>query len=179
MNYGYIRPVTLYDDLQSQREKIAQHTEYIIEEEHASNKDRIELDRLLCGDTHLTTLYITDLCILADSSKHLVDILNQLNQRDIRLHVINLKLIIDGFESMTFLDVASILSQFQSDIVKFRTRLGVEHSAKVGQKSGRPKRNDENLRRAIEMYMSKNYTLDEIKEKTNISRSTLYRHLDQ
>ncbi|MFH0153176.1 resolvase, partial [Pseudomonas aeruginosa] len=28
-------------------------------------------------------------------------------------------------------------------------------------------------------YMSKKYTLDEIKEKTNISRATLYRHLDK
>jgi predicted transcriptional regulator len=45
---------------------------------------------------------------------------------------------------------------------------------------GRPKRDDNNLRDAIEMYMSKKkYTLDEIKEQTNISRATLYRHLDK
>ncbi len=43
----------------------------------------------------------------------------------------------------------------------------------------RPKRDDNNLRDAIEMYMSKKYTLDEIKEQTNISRATLYRHLDK
>ena len=179
MNYGYIRPVTLYDDVDTQRLKISQHTDYIIEENHASNKKRIELDRLLNDNAQLSNLYITDLCILADSSKHLVDVLNHLKHKNIRLHIINLKLIIDGYESLTFLQTAEILSQFQSDIVKFRTKLGVEQSIKEGQKTGRPKRNDENLRRAIDMYLSKNYTLDEIKKHTNISRSTLYRHLDQ
>lgn len=35
-------------------------------------------------------LYITDLCILADSTKHLVDILDYLSQEEISLYVINL-----------------------------------------------------------------------------------------
>ncbi len=44
---------------------------------------------------------------------------------------------------------------------------------------GRPKRNDENIRKAIEMYTLNKFTLDEIKSATNISRATLYRHLDK
>ena len=48
-----------------------------------------------------------------------------------------------------------------------------------GNKVGRPKRDDKNLKDAVDMYMSKKFTLDEIKEKTNISRATLYRHLDR
>ena len=44
---------------------------------------------------------------------------------------------------------------------------------------GRPKRSDDNIKRAVEMYMSKKYTLDDIKSATNISRATLYRHLEK
>ncbi|MEJ7509009.1 helix-turn-helix domain-containing protein, partial [Staphylococcus simulans] len=58
-------------------------------------------------------------------------------------------------------------------------RMGLENYTREGKSLGRPKRDDKNLRDAIEMYMSKKYTLDEIKAKTNISRATLYRHLDK
>ena len=124
-------------------------------------------------------LYVTDLCILADSTKQLVDILDYLSQKDISLYVINLNRYIYKNIQGEFLEILHDITDFQSDVVKFRTRVGLENYTKEGKKLGRPKRDDKNLRDAIEMYMSKNYTLDEIKEKTNISRATLYRHLDK
>ena len=42
--------------------------------------------KLVFGDT----LYITDLCIIADSTKHLVDILDLLSAKGISLYIINL-----------------------------------------------------------------------------------------
>ena len=42
--------------------------------------------------------------------------------------------------------------------------MGLENYTREGKRLGRPKRDDKNLRDAIEMYMSKKYTLDEIKE---------------
>ena len=180
MKYGYIRPVTINDDLNEQKKKIETHTNEIVEEIHANNKKRNILDvllneKLVPGDM----LYVTDLCILADSTKHLVDILDYLSQKDISLYVINLNRYIYKNIQGEFLEILHDITDFQSDVVKFRTRVGLENYTKEGKKLGRPKRDDKNLRDAIEMYMSKNYTLDEIKEKTNISRATLYRHLDK
>lgn len=180
MKYGYIRPVTINDDLNEQKKKIETHTNEIVEEIHANNKKRNILDvllneKLVSGDM----LYVTDLCILADSTKHLVDILNYLSQEDISLYVINLNRYIYKDIKGEFIEILHDITDFQSDIVKFRTRLGLENYAKEGKNLGRPKRNDKNLSDAIEMYMSKKYTLDEIKEQTNISRATLYRHLDK
>ncbi|RIO32003.1 resolvase [Staphylococcus saprophyticus] len=156
------------------------HTNEIVEEIHANNKNRNELDvllskKLVTGDK----LYITDLCILANSTKHLVDILDYLSQEEISLYVINLNRYIYKDIKGEFLEILHNITDFQSDIVKFRTRAGLENYAKKGKTLGRPKRDDNNLRDAIEMYMSKKYTLDEIKEQTNISRATLYRHLDK
>lgn len=180
MKYGYIRPVTINNTVNEQIKKIEIYTENIFEEMHANNKKRNELDTLLnsklvFGDI----LYITDLCIIADSTKHLVDILDLLSAKGVSLYVINLNrnLITDSNEN--FIKILHDITDFQSDIVKFRTRMGLENYTREGKSLGRPKRDDKNLRDAIEMYMSKKYTLDEIKAKTNISRATLYRHLDK
>ncbi|HLR20010.1 MAG TPA: recombinase family protein [Staphylococcus sp.] len=180
MKYGYIRPVTINDSLDEQIKKINTYTNNIVEEIHANNKKRNELDALL--NSKLTSddiIYITDLCIIADSTKHLVDILDFLSDKEISLYVINLHKNITKNDNSSFIKTLHDITDFQSDIVKFRTRMGLENYTKDGKSLGRPKRDDKNLRDAIEMYMSKKYTLDEIKAKTNISRATLYRHLDK
>ena len=46
MKYGYIRPVTINDDLNEQKKKIETHTNEIVEEIHANNKKRNILDVL-------------------------------------------------------------------------------------------------------------------------------------
>ncbi|MGX0281181.1 recombinase family protein [Staphylococcus cohnii] len=180
MKYGYVRPVIINDDVIEQKKKISIYTNDILEETHANNKRRTELDILLNSKlTDGDILYVTDLCILADSTKHLVDILDYLSKEDISLYVINLNRYIYINIQGEFLEILHDITDFQSDIVKFRTRIGLENYSKEGKNLGRPKRDDKNLRDAIEMYMSKKYTLDEIKEQTNISRATLYRHLDK
>ena len=180
MKYGYIRPVTINDTVTEQAKKIEIYTKNILKETHANNKKRNELNTLLnsklvFGDT----LYITDLCIIADSTKHLVDILDLLSAKGISLYIINLNKNLIADTNENFIKTLHEITDFQSDIVKFRTRMGLENYTREGKRLGRPKRDDKNLRDAIEMYMSKKYTLDEIKEKTNISRATLYRHLDK
>jgi DNA invertase Pin-like site-specific DNA recombinase len=180
MKFGYIRPVTINDSLEEQSKKLLLHTNNIHEENHAKNKNRVQLNELL--DSILQAedvLYVTDLCILADSTKHLTEVLDYLLANNISLHVINLDKEISKSDNEAFIDTLHHIVEFQSDIVKFRTRLGMEDYTLKGNKVGRPKRNDKNLKDAVDMYMSKKFTLDEIKEKTNISRATLYRHLDR
>jgi DNA invertase Pin-like site-specific DNA recombinase len=180
MNYGYIRPVTINDSLEEQSKKLLLHTNNIHEENHAKNKNRSKLNELL--DSILQPediLYVTDLCILADSTKHLTEVLDYLLVNKISLYIINLDKEITKSNNEAFIDTLHHIVEFQSDIVKFRTRLGMEDYTLKGNKVGRPKRNDKNLKDAVDMYMSKKFTLDEIKEKTNISRATLYRHLDR
>jgi DNA invertase Pin-like site-specific DNA recombinase len=44
--------------------------------------------------------------------------------------------------------------------------------------TGRPKKPDENVKRAMVKYESKKFTLEDIKRETGISKSTLYRYLE-
>ncbi|TFH63775.1 hypothetical protein E4J71_00305 [Peribacillus frigoritolerans] len=47
-----------------------------------------------------------------------------------------------------------------------------------GNIAGRPRKYDENVQKAIDMYQSEKYTLSDIKNETGISKSTLYRYLE-
>ncbi|MFA7745359.1 MULTISPECIES: recombinase family protein [Salinicoccus] len=178
MKYGYARPVELIDSRDAQEQKLAEHAEKLYLEDHNNNKKRTQLDALLSVMKAGDTLYVTDLFILADSTKQLVDLVNAAVDKQASIIILNKDLTIDSKTPLTFSESLNLISEFQSDIVKFRTRLGMTEASSKGKQIGRPKRSDENIKKAIEMYMSKEYTLDEIKKETNISRATLYRHLD-
>ncbi len=180
MNYGYIRPIELYDTVAEQHSKLSKFSLTIIEESHAQTEIRKELNtlfysKLQSGDK----LYITDLCILGDTSYQLEELITIAQEINVDIHIINAQIIISQHEQMNFNKILNLINQFQSDMIKFRTKSGIAKAKTEGKTIGRPKRNDLNLKNAIEMYHSKKYTLEEIKEATNISRATLYRHLNK
>lgn len=77
-----------------------------------------------------------------------------------------------------FSDIVKHLVDFQSDVISEKTKKGLYEAKQKGIISGRPRKPDENVKRAIVMYQSKNYSLTEIKDETGISKSTLYRYLE-
>ncbi|MCG7333556.1 recombinase family protein [Salinicoccus roseus] len=178
MIYGYIRPVELYDDVQAQEVKLKKFTDNIFMEAHADNKDREQLNTVINRLQAKDELLVTDLCILADSTNQLVDIINFCSREFIHIRILNPWIFITPTPRYTFQQVLNEISSFQSDVVKFRTKQGISKATRSGKQIGRPKRNDDNMKQAIDMYLSKEYTLDQIKESTSISRSTLYRHLE-
>lgn len=180
MDYGYVRPVNLYDSLNDQINKIKHYADKIYTEPHIENKRRDQLSTLLNEKIKENDqIILTDICILADSTKQLVDIIDICSSKSVKIHFINPDIIVSPDSKYSFQQVLNEISNFQSDIVKFRTQLGMNKAAKDGKKMGRPKRSDDNIKRAVQMYMTKKYTLDEIKDQTNISRATLYRHLER
>ncbi|RKJ41875.1 recombinase family protein, partial [Butyricicoccus sp. 1XD8-22] len=54
----------------------------------------------------------------------------------------------------------------------------MEQAKDEGKAIGRPRKSDENIKKAISMYQSGTYTLHDIKQETGISKSTLYRYLE-
>ncbi|MCG3401489.1 recombinase family protein [Staphylococcus massiliensis] len=178
MNYGYIRAINVYDDVNVQKRKLPRDC-HIFEELHTKSKKRYQLDQLLDQIRDNDCLYVTDLCILADSTRQLEEIIQHCSTNAITIHILNRDMVINSNNKIPFENTLKEITRFQSDIVSFRTKQGISNANSNGAKVGRPKRNDKNLEDAIAMYMSKKYTLYQIKEKTNISRATLYRHLDQ
>ena len=72
----------------------------------------------------------------------------------------------------SFREIVQHLVALQSDVVSMTTREGLSKAKELGKQTGRPRKPNENVKRAIEMYQSKRYSLADIREKTGISKTT-------
>jgi len=175
---GYMRPYI--DDLkcECQLEALVKHNcDQFITEEHASPKKRVKLEAMINTLQPGDTIVVTKLFSFADSTRHLADLLNAMNQKKAYFHSIT-----EGIDtqssSYSFYDNVNFLLNFQSDVISENTRRGIEEARQKGMKPGRPRKPDENVNKAIQMYQSQKYSLAEIKEQTGISKTTLYRYLE-
>lgn len=69
-------------------------------------------------------------------------------------------------------------SQFESDLIVERTKEGLKSARARGRKGGRPKVKGKEIQKAMNLYHTGEYSVKEIVEMTDISRSTLYRYLN-
>ncbi|WP_110111544.1 recombinase family protein [Bacillus sp. CGMCC 1.16541] len=179
MLIGYMRPYE--KDLHCKNQEvnlINLNCETIIIEEHSSAKERTQLCDMINKLQEGDKIIVNKLFTLADSTRHLVELLEKINQRGAYIQFLDEGIDTSSPAGYSFIDITKHLLNFQSDVISERTKQGVSQAKKKGITTGRPKKPDENVRRAIEMYQSKTHTLAEIKEKTGISKSTLYRYLE-
>lgn len=179
MNIGYVRPTHDEPDVIQQIQHLSTIEDIkIIKEEHDSAKRRTALHQMIENLQPEDQIYVNKLYHLADSSRHLIELLEKIDQK--KASVISLSENIDSKnkEGYSFQEILRHLIQFQSDVISEKTKSGLNEAQKKGNSAGRPKKPDANVQKAILMYESKKYTLAEIKESTGISKSTLYRNLE-
>src|SRR3982751_1156174 len=127
------------------------------------------------------TLVVWRLDRLGRSLKHLIETITKLNNRKV------------GFQSMTenidtttsggklVFHIFGALAEFERDIIKDRTKAGLNAARARGRLGGRPKANmlDSPKKVAIaqELYENKENSIDEICKTLNVSRATLYRYI--
>lgn len=179
MLIGYVRP---NDDDQTCDIQITKlrnlNCDKIIAEEHSSAKKRTQLmnmiDDLRSGDK----IIIERLYSLADSTRHLVELLQVIEEKGAWIQSIKEGIDTSNESGYQFSHIAKHLVEFQSDVISERTKKGLRNAEKKGVNTGRPRKPDENVQRAIIMYESKKFSLAEIRAETGISKTTLYRYLE-
>ncbi|MGR5966995.1 recombinase family protein [Bacillus cereus] len=179
MLIGYTRPYQ--DDLKCEEqlknlEKVKCTT--IISEEHSSAKKRTQLKSMISNLNPGDKIVVTKLFTLADSTRHLVELIEKIEMKHAYFQSL-----IEGIDTSDpagyhFNEIVKHLVNFQSDVISEKTKKGLYEAKQKGFTPGRPRKPDENVKRAIIMYQSGNYSLAQIKEKTGISKSTLYRYLE-
>lgn len=127
------------------------------------------------------TLVVWKLDRLGRSLRHLIEVLNGLKERDV------------GFISLTeaidtttpggklIFHVMGALAEFERDLIRERTRAGLEAARARGHKGGRPPKLKNGSKRALarRLHAEKSHTITQICETLGISRATLYRYLKE
>jgi len=124
------------------------------------------------------TLIVSKLFILADSTRHLVEVLDNLERKGAYLLSVRDQIDTRTAVGQTFRANAHSLLGLQKDIVRENTIRGMYEAKQKDSKMGKPRKLDDNVKKAIQMYESKHYSLVQIKEQTGISKTTLYRYLE-
>lgn len=182
MNIGYARVSTDAQNLDLQLDALREVKCDKIFKDVASGaqSDREGLDHakkyLRPGDT----LVVWKLDRLGRSLKHLIEMINQLNHKGVFFR--SLQENIDTASSggkLTF-HLFGALAEFERDIIRERTKAGLEAARARGRVGGRPKLLDDRKIALAKQLMSNpsNKPLD-VAKTVGVSRATLYRNLKE
>jgi DNA invertase Pin-like site-specific DNA recombinase len=180
MKIGYARVSTTEQNLDLQRDALkAAGCKKVIEDTISGNKaKRSGLERvrelLRKGDV----LVVWRLDRLGRSLRHLIELMTELEGEGI------------GFQSVTeaidtttpggklVFHIFGALAEFERNLIRERTRAGLEAARARGRKGGRNYKLDARKRAlAVDLYHEKKHTVAQICETVNITKPTLYRYV--
>lgn len=177
--YGYARVSTHKQDLSRQLDLLKKYNynEILTEKITGTKSSRPELDRLKDKLRPGDVVVVESFSRLGRSTKDLIDLVNYFEENDVKL--ISDK---ENFDTSTpqgrlMMTVFQAFSQFERDLIVERTKEGLKSARSRGRKGGRPKVDQKNISKAISLYHTEQYSVNEIVEMTGISRATLYRYL--
>jgi len=178
--YGYARVSTQQQDLIRQLDMLKQYdcTEILTEKISGVKADRPELNRLKDKARPGDSIVIESFSRLGRSTRDLIELVEYFENRGVKL--ISVK---ENFDTATpqgklMLTVFQAFSQFERDLIVQRTKEGLESARARGRKGGRPRVKDSKINKALKLYDSKEYSINEIVEMTGISQATLYRYIN-
>lgn len=184
MIYGYARVSTKGqakdgNSLESQEQQLREHgaVEIYADSFTGTKIDRPKLDELLSKLQAGDTLIITKLDRIARSMTQGSELVNQLIEMGVRVHILNIGMMDNTPSSKLIRNIFFSFAEFERDMIVERTQEGKAIAkTKDGFKEGRPKKyTDTQLKMAIELLKDHSYT--EVEKMTKISKSTLIREV--
>lgn len=190
MNYGYIRVSTKAqldnNSFEQQEKEILEryHDAEIYKEQFTgSSMDRPVFNKLLGKLQKNDTLVVTKLDRFCRTTKEGLELIDELSNRGIRIHILNMGLIEDT--PMGKLIVTNLLAfaEFERSMIIERTQQGKAIAKeKPYFKEGRPRKfNKKTIEQALRMLTVNGggYSYNEVAEIMGISRSTLIRRQNE
>jgi DNA invertase Pin-like site-specific DNA recombinase len=178
--FGYARVSTEAQNLDRQLDALKRYgVDHLYNEKMTGIKrDRPELAKLLDRMTAGDTVVIESLSRLGRSTKDLIELTELFGSRGV--HLVSLKESIDTSTptGKLLFTLMSAIAQFERDVIADRTREGLNAARARGRVGGRPKANADNVRKAVKLYHTRQYTLREIEDLTGVKKDTLYRSLN-
>jgi len=162
--------------------KLGVKKENIYEEKISGRiSDRPELDNCIRSLRKNDTLVVWKLDRLGRSLKHLVSIVDELNERGIGLRVLQgqgANIDTSTPTGRMLFGIFSTLAEYERELIRERTVAGLESARARGKKGGRKFGLTKNLVRMAEAAMkNKDTNVSELCRELKISRQTLYRYV--
>ena len=177
--FGYARVSTESQNLDRQLDALKKHgVDQIYNEKITGTKrERPELVKLLDRMTQGDTVVVESLSRLGRSTKDLIELTELFQSKGVNL--VSLKEAIDTSTSTGKLlfTLMSAIAQFERDVIADRTREGLKAARARGRAGGRPKTDDESIKKAVRLYKTRQYSVKEIEDMTGVKKDTLYRNM--
>lgn len=187
MLFGYARVSTKEQNLERQLVQLKEAGCQVIYEDKESGKDlnRTELQGLLeilqAGDEIL----VTDLTRISRSSKDLFELIEIIKNKGAILRSLKdtwLDMSSNNPYSQFLLTVMAGVNQLERDLTRMRQSEGIAIAKSKGVYKGRVKKyhaKHEGMNHAIQLYVEGKHSIREICRITNISKTSLYRRLQE
>lgn len=179
MIYGYARVSTKEQNLQTQLEQLEAYKCDAIIEEKASgaSMQRPELERLLAELKAGDRLIITRVDRLGRNTKGLLQLVEDLQARDVVLYIIELGMEATHRNGKLFLTILSALAENERELLAEKRTAGTKLAKQRGVKLGRKGKPKGQVEQALKLWKDNQHTIREIEDATGVSKSILYREI--
>jgi DNA invertase Pin-like site-specific DNA recombinase len=149
-----------------------------VDQASGSLDERPELARLLDQLRQGDTLVVWKLDRLGRSLRHLIEAIRSLEERGVGFQSLQENIATSTPSGRLLFHLLGSLAEFERDLIRERTRAGLEAARARGRHGGRPSvMTAEKLAAARKLYETGEQTMAEIARSLSVSRSTLYRAL--
>lgn len=181
-HYGYARVSTTEQNLEGQDDALqAAGCTRIYVDDGVSGKltSRPELDKLWVKLQAGDKLIITKMDRIGRSTKHLLELANELRDRGVNLQILNLQIDTSSPAGKLMFTVMAGIAEFERDLIVERTHEGLAAARARGRVGGRkPKLTPRQRETVIKMHAD-NYTITAIAETFSVTRPTIYAVLER
>lgn len=139
--------------------------------------ERPELDKLQAVLRNEDTIVVESLSRVSRSSKDLLTLLSDWQDRGITFISDKEKLDFSSTTGKFMLSMLAALSQFERDTLRDRVREGLQSARARGRIGGRPKTDRRVLEKAVKLYGTGTHSVNEVCKIAGVSKTVLYREL--
>src|SRR5215212_5969261 len=180
MQIGYARVSTNEQNLDSQRDALTKAgCEQIFTDQVSGTKARRPgLEQALSHLRSRDTLVVWRLDRLGRSLRHLIDTVNDLQERGIGFKSLQESIDTTTSSGKLVFHIFGALAEFEREIIKERTRAALEEARTRGRFGGpKHKLTSKQVEIVRQLYADKSHSLQEICDTFGISRTTLWRYV--
>src|SRR5215831_780639 len=181
MKIGYVR-VSKHEQIEALQIDVLKEAgceKWYVDKVTGSKAERKGLNEALSYARPGDTLIVWKLDRAGRSLKHLIELLNYLDQ-----HQIGFKSLTEQIDTTTpggklIFHLMGALAEFERDLIRERTNAGLAAARARGRKGGRPRKlkSDAKVTLAQRMFADKANSVEDICSSLGISRATLYRYV--